>query len=369
MALNKPRRIIVCLDGTWETPQEKTNVYKFYIGIDTASDQHLYEYKSIYCSGLGTKGKNPFLGGFFGYGITSQIISAYQYICINYRDEKDEIWLIGFSRGAYTARSLVGMIYNVGLLPEVNLEHSREAYERYRDRFEYDHPNQIRSTQFREEYQCKMPSIHFLGCFDTVGALGVPKLPWYLGGSTLYGLFSSLHEFHDTKLSPIIKNAYHAISIHEQREWFRPTLMRFSSAANTDQQTLEQVWFPGMHGDVGGQESGDNLLSCHSLYWMISKARKNGLKFKTDMTDCSVNSQFSYHDSYVSSFVYKLMPRDDRVIQKNSMTDTYTITQIYKHGQFNDYITPEQLAMYKSNTLRTFLDHIIQQEKSQLGSL
>lgn len=90
---------------------------------------------------------------------------------------------------AYTARSLVGMIYNVGLLPEVNLERSREAYERYRDRFEYDHPNQIRSTRFREEYQCKMPLIHFLGCFDTVGALGVPKLPWYLGGSTCKPLY------------------------------------------------------------------------------------------------------------------------------------------------------------------------------------
>lgn len=83
---------------------EKTNVYKFYTRIHTAFDQEQYEYKTIYCSGLGTSGKYPFLGGFFGYGITNQIISAYQYISINYRNEKDQIWLIGFSRG--------GKIYN-----------------------------------------------------------------------------------------------------------------------------------------------------------------------------------------------------------------------------------------------------------------
>ncbi|KAI9363171.1 hypothetical protein BD770DRAFT_465030 [Pilaira anomala] len=181
---NKPRRIIICLDGTWETPQEKTNVYKFYTRIDdTAFDQEQYEYKTIYCSGLGTNGKYPFLGGFFGYGITNQIISAYQYISINYRNEKDQIWLIGFSRGAYTARSLAGMIYNVGLLSESNLEYSREAYKHYRNRNDNTRPNKLQSSQFREKHQCKMPSIHFLGCFDTVGALGVPRLPWYLGGS------------------------------------------------------------------------------------------------------------------------------------------------------------------------------------------
>lgn len=76
------------------------------------------------------------------------------------------------------------MIYNVGILPESNLKHVGKAYDLYRDRCDDTRPEKKQSTEFREEYQCKMPQIHFLGCFDTVGSLGVPKLPWYLGGST-----------------------------------------------------------------------------------------------------------------------------------------------------------------------------------------
>jgi uncharacterized protein (DUF2235 family) len=77
-----------------------------------------------------------------------------------------------------------GLIYNVGLLPEKYLMHSKEAYELYRDRCESTRPGHATAVEFKEKYKCKMPTIHFLGCFDTVGALGVPKLPWYLGGST-----------------------------------------------------------------------------------------------------------------------------------------------------------------------------------------
>jgi uncharacterized protein (DUF2235 family) len=120
MSNSRPRRVIVCLDGTWETPQgnihiyymrygshytaEKTNVYKFYKNIDTIADD--WEYIADYYSGLGTNGKYPLLGGLFGYGISDQIISAYEFICENYRNTQDEIWLIGFSRGGMN-------IYNV----------------------------------------------------------------------------------------------------------------------------------------------------------------------------------------------------------------------------------------------------------------
>lgn len=151
------------------------------------------------------------------------------------------------------------------------------------------------------------------------------------------------------------------MSIHEQREWFRPTMMHFSSAAVSDQQVLEQVWFPGMHGDVGGQESGpyDNLLSCHSLHWMMSKAIKNGLAFKR--TTHSSNTQFIYHDSYDSSIIYKLMPRQDRLIEKDVVTRHYNPCQLYKRGQFLDYLTQEQLALYISKTLQVFCSCIQQQ--------
>ncbi|CAO0803229.1 unnamed protein product [Mucor circinelloides] len=357
---SRQRRIIVCLDGTWETPQEKTNVYKFYnnISLDNAADG--WEYITGYYPGLGTNGHFPLLGGIFGYGISNQIINAYEFICRNYKASHDEIWLIGFSRGAYAARSLSGMIYNVGLLPKDKLSNSNQAYELYRDRCDASRPMNELAIKFRQDNQCRLPLIHFLGCFDTVGALGVPKLPWYLGGSTFYSLFLGLHGFHDTKLTPIVRNAYHAISIHDQRAWFSPTLMHFSEVAPDHHQSLEQVWFPGMHGDVGGQEVGtyNNLLSCHSLHWMMNRARKNGLKFKNNETTCSsANHHFIYDDSYNSSIIYKLMPRQDRVIAKDEVTDDYRLSQLYENGEFSSYLTQEQLSMYKSKTLKEFYKH------------
>lgn len=118
MNSNRHRRIIVCLDGTWETPQgiihifivhlhvastfsiaEKTNVYKFYKNIDITADDDDWEYVADYYPGLGTNGKHPLLGGVFGYGISDQIISAYEFICKSYKSTQDEIWLVGFSRG------------------------------------------------------------------------------------------------------------------------------------------------------------------------------------------------------------------------------------------------------------------------------
>ncbi|CAO3655585.1 unnamed protein product [Mucor hiemalis] len=200
-----------------------------------------------------------------------------------------------------------GLIYNVGLLPEYNLKHVGRAYNLYRDRCDDTRPVKNSFKEFRKKYECKIPQIHLLGYLDTVGLLGVPKLPQYLGGSICSLLFG-LHGFHDTKLSPIAKSVYHALSIHDQREWFCPTLMHFSTAVPQNQ-ILEQEWFPGMHGGVEGQETGihDDNLSCHSLRWMMEKAeKKNGIKMK-DRANCGSNT-FIYDNNYDSSIIYKLMP-------------------------------------------------------------
>ncbi|KAI8067623.1 uncharacterized protein B0P05DRAFT_552279 [Gilbertella persicaria] len=360
----KRRRIIVCMDGTWETPEGKTNVFKFFNEVDqTPGPDNDWDYILDYSSGLGTHGRHPILGGLFGYGISRQILSAYRFISKYYRDNNDQIWLVGFSRGAFAVRSLTGMIYNVGLLPENKLSKADEAYRLYRNKGETSRPYRTLSVAFRQANNCRSAEIYFIGCFDTVGALGVPKLPWFLGGSTFYSLFLGLHGFHDTRLSPIVKHAYHAMSIHDQRAWFKVTPMHFSKKKpdRDSNQILEQVWFPGMHADVGGQEYGnkDNLLSCHSLHWMMKKARENGLKFKSDSKYigpfcCLGNHRFFYSDSYKSSLIYRIMPREDRVIDKDELTGDYRISQLYQDGQFLSFLTQEQLDMYKSKTLQTF---------------
>ncbi|KAI8375976.1 uncharacterized protein BYT42DRAFT_572960 [Radiomyces spectabilis] len=298
------RRIIACMDGTWETPSARTNIYKWYENVlisrpivsEDDRGKEMWLQVARYFPGVGTTTFKQF-SGIFGLGISQQIIDAYVFLSENYRDENDEIWIIGYSRGAYAARSLAGMIYNVGLLP---CKHAPEqisvAYRLYRNRDGDSGPKSAAALKFRTRYNCMDPKIRFLGCFDTVGTLGVPRLPWYMGGSLFWNLFHGLNNFHDTKISPIVKSAFHALSIHDQRAWFEPTLMRFTSK-QMDGQELEQVWFPGMHSDVGGQEI-SSLLANHALRWMMTKAEERGFKFKYALYPIVPNSNEVIHVTY-----------------------------------------------------------------------
>ena len=94
-----------------------------------------------------------------------------------------------------------------------------------------------------------------------------------------WSLFHGLHSFHDEKLSPKVKSAFHALSIHEQREWFRPTIMKYGSLKSPDQ-ILEKIWFLGTHSDVVGGSKVSHLLCNHALHWMMIKAQECGLVFK-----------------------------------------------------------------------------------------
>ncbi|KAI9023789.1 hypothetical protein CLU79DRAFT_748194 [Phycomyces nitens] len=368
---NIPRvhnRIIVCMDGTWDTPSERTNVYYLYLHLnmpegkigkgDTKQNPEQDQWRQVagYFEGVGTT-QNKYLGGLFGLGLSNQIMKAYEFISRHYEDEEDEIWIFGFSRGAYAARSLAGMIYNVGLLPDEHLETcAPEAYKLYCSRDEKKHPKKEEAINFRTTYKCVEPEIKFLGCFDTVGALGVPQLPWYLGGSTFWTLFHERNSFHDIRISPKVKSAFHALSIHEQRAWFTPALMDFGLKQREDQE-LEQIWFPGMHSDIGGQAEGSRLLPNQSLRWMMTKAADRGLKFTRTIDEICNEGGFYYQDSYESSLIYQIVSREDRVIDP-SMFSPKGLAALYKDGKFEQFIQPEQLALYKSKTHHNYIESI-----------
>lgn len=221
-----------------------------------------------------------------GGGVDANIMDGYQYLIENYQ-ELDEIYLFGFSRGAYTARSLAGMIYNCGILKREYFEKLPEAYRLYRDRKPDTHPEEDKAMIFKKMYS-HMPRIKFIGVWDTVGSLGIPL-----------SLFSVInrkrYQFHDVKLSRIVDYAYHALAIDEQRAPFIPTLWRKS--ANSESQVLEQVWFPGVHSNVGGGYE-DESLSDVPLQWMVTKAALTGLVFqKTLLSDIKPNPQGHMYDS------------------------------------------------------------------------
>jgi uncharacterized protein (DUF2235 family) len=228
-----------------------------------------------YEQGLGTSGYDKLPGGAFGWGIDQAIQSAYRFLCLNYM-AGDEIYLFGFSRGAYTVRSLAGMINCSGLLSRPHICKAPTAYDLYRDRD--IKPGHTTAQAFRQQHGERVP-ITLLGCWDTVGALGVPDMLPFLA---IDDWLTAKYRFHDTRLSALIQHALHAVAIDEQRKVFNVTPMQPSQTAM--RQTLQQVWFPGGHGCVGGGTLSHQGLSDTALLWMLEAITGLGLHLDYDLT-------------------------------------------------------------------------------------
>ncbi|HUL10005.1 MAG TPA: DUF2235 domain-containing protein [Candidatus Acidoferrum sp.] len=268
-------RLVLCFDGTWNKPdvsrapdeQVETNVRRFHEAVLATAPGGVRQVK-WYSPGVGTRWDERLRGGAFGYGIDEIIRSGYDFLATNYV-EGDELFILGFSRGAYAARSLVGMLRKSGLVTD--LDRVPEAYALYRD--VDDTPDSDAAKSFRAA-NARTVGVKFLGVWDTVGALGIPAS--LLDRFRIPGLESfdrRKYQFHDTGLSGIVENAYHAVAIDEHREEFKPTLW---TAPFHDHQTVEQRWFVGAHCDVGGGYA-ERELSDLGLAWMMEKAASCGL--------------------------------------------------------------------------------------------
>jgi uncharacterized protein (DUF2235 family) len=244
------KRIAVCCDGTWNSADHKddngrlavTNVRKIFELMREASGVQIRRYYA----GVGSKVGERARGGALGWGLSATISEAYQQ-CVRDFEPGDELFVFGFSRGAYTARSLAGFIRSSGLLKREHLTDARvdEAYELYRDRTSDSHPDSPRAREFRARW-CNETRIKFIGVWDTVGSLGIPKIGMGLANMA----FRDRWSFHDVELSTFVDFAYHAVAIDECRGPFTPTL--WCQQPGAVGQTMEQVWFPGVHSDVGG---------------------------------------------------------------------------------------------------------------------
>lgn len=310
------RHLVVCCDGTWNTPDQRddgvlvpTNVVRLHhalADVDDAGNPQL-EY---YHPGVGADGNwwEKLAGGGFGLGLTKNIMSAYRWLGAHYR-HGDKISLFGFSRGAYTVRSLAGLITSRGLLDLSGLRNDDEVWRRVEaaeDAYRRQLPRNrwARGWKFHGSPPGHQLTIHFLGVWDTVGALGIPN---DLAILNLIDRFSHF-EFHDTDISPAIENARHAVAIDEKRAPFSPTLWTGGSRRST----VKQVWFPGVHCDVGGgyRETG---LSDGALRWMIDEASDPavGLGFQKAMV-AQIDPVYGdvMHDSFRGAMkVLKSRPR------------------------------------------------------------
>jgi uncharacterized protein (DUF2235 family) len=326
------KRIALFCDGTWNTPDEmengrpcQTNVVKMANAMSRISDdgttQVLY-----YHPGVGTEGSmmDRVFDGATGTGISANILNAYCYL-INTYEKGDELYLFGFSRGAFTVRSLSGLIRNSGILKTENADQVQRAYNIYRSRHPKYQPREIESTLFRKTYAVEeVTQIKFIGVWDTVGALGNPLF--------LKSMLSKRNQFHDTELSSKISNAYHALAVDEKRKNFEAALWHRQSG--TKNQVLEQVWFAGVHSDVGGGyvETG---LSDLALQWMIEKAQSCQLKFENIPLKPAAMAQ--QHESYTG--FYTLQPKFIRPIG----------VEVPGRGNTNELIHPSVVERYQND--------------------
>jgi uncharacterized protein (DUF2235 family) len=298
-----PRDIAIFIDGTWDRarPGKSTNVRKLFEATQSGHHRGREQLK-WYTPGVGSKPKTegeglidleyeahmalyfdsemprglrvarPVIGGAFGRGTSARIQAAYHVICDNFdRHRGDRLFIFGFSRGAFAARSLSGFIEKVGLLLRDHLEHVQEAYELYESGEDASQSRlaeflyRLTGHRFANNDSPGFLPIHLLGVWDTVGSLGLPSRHQWLT--------APFTEFHQVEVPPNVMHARHGLALHELRRDFEPLLWK-----DDGHPSLEQVWFPGAHGDVGGgyatEESG---LSDAALMWMAAEAAALGL--------------------------------------------------------------------------------------------
>jgi len=346
------KNIIICSDGTGNSTIKArgTNVFKLFEAVDLHNTQ---EQVAIYDDGVGTNSIKflRLLGGALGFGLAFNVRQLYIALIRVYKPG-DKIYLFGFSRGAFTVRFLAGLINTVGIIDinhkdiDSDAELKARAYQAFR---EYHHENRATleyvygpimnmfnyilgvvfthfywakgAEVFRNKYSVKYAKeenpIHFIGVWDTVSAVGLPfrDLSGWLNKFVYHFTFSNY------RLNPFIKNAYHALAIDDQRKTFHPFLWDKSAIENENEdekqalekQNMEQVWFSGVHANVGGGYPKQGL-SLVALNWMIRKAESCGLVFvdedkKQFFSHQNVNDKL-YDSRSGINFIYRYAPRD-----------------------------------------------------------
>lgn len=290
-----PRRLALFFDGTWDKAATRTNVERLWRLVATA-DPAGNAQVCKYVAGVGVHpGLRHWLGGVFGLGLAGNVKEGYQWLSEAWR-HGDEIWLFGFSRGAYTARSLGGLIRKCGLpLPGADgritgvAVDSAYAYYRNKVRPGMREDGTDPTAEWRVQHHAREVTIRFIGVWDTVGSLGIP------GVASWVPFARSRYAFHDTELSRIVAFAYQALALDEHRADFKPTKWTRPASSlapgeapvawKPEQTEVEQRWFVGAHSDVGGGEQTDgaghspDTLPDITLAWMQAKAIGAGLAF------------------------------------------------------------------------------------------
>ena len=259
--MTQKRNLVIGCDGTWNEPQQNdgkavdTNVVKFMQAMKSLNGRQRKHYEK----GVGTRAWEAIPGGLFGYGLDKRVLGGYRFLCNRFRDAKWErdanrVFILGFSRGAYTARRLAGLIAYSGI--PTSPDDIELGWEIYRERI----ANSARI--FKRENRFFNIPIEMVGVWDTVKATNDP-------------------DYHDHELLNNVVAGYHAMAIDEKRKFF--PVLRWKR--NT---RVLQVWFAGSHADIGGGYKIQGLSDI-ALKWMMFRAHAHGLEFQKKYVDDNVN--------------------------------------------------------------------------------
>ncbi|RFU33007.1 hypothetical protein B7463_g3352, partial [Scytalidium lignicola] len=277
------KRIILCTDGTWLSSDQgnksvPSNVAKIARAISKTgldANGNLVKQIVFYQSGLGAGDLliQKAIYGAIGLGLDIDVLQLYDFLSNNY-EIGDELFFFGFSRGAFTVRSVAGIVSDVGIFSPVNMSHFSEMWKAYRANTGGEPFRQSAwYLDNKEKLGLEDVSIKVVGVWDTVGALGIPNWP-LVNLATKIGIpINQQYAFHNTRVSEYVEYAFQALAIDEKRVPFTPTLWHKTEHGPT--KDLQQCWFPGVHGNIGGQAEDPRSLGDHeeigdnSFAWMV----------------------------------------------------------------------------------------------------
>ncbi len=357
-----PKNIVICSDGTGNTAVKGrgTNVFKLFEAVDLNSHRtnpspNNPPQIAIYDDGVGTERFKllKLMGGVAGWGLSTNVKQLYKELARVY-DPGDRIFLFGFSRGAFTVRTLAGMIVRCGILNGLRLPTAQalqqavlDTYRAYRVRGGYDSyltrliggvlgqrdPDRTLETLHRDHELHPQGKIAFIGVWDTVDAVGMPVIGDWFNRWIYQFKFTSL------TLSENVEHACHALAIDDERVSFTPVLWKLDSSK--DAERIEQVWFAGAHSNVGGGYPKQGL-SLVALSWMLRRARRFGLRvqpFDVELFEghSSVNDQLYDPRAGIGVF-YRWAPRDvDRLCKESGAPKIHlSVVERLAHGT-DDY--------------------------------
>ncbi len=319
-SMSETRNLVIGCDGTWNEPQQQedgtptpTNVVKFMRALKSLNGRQ----KKHYEKGVGARAWEALPGGIYGYGLDKRITGSYRFLCNQFRDPKwqnktQKVFIIGFSRGSYTARRLAGLMTHSGIPKDP--DDAELGWKIYVNR------DFTSARELKKEGRFFNIPIEMVGVWDTVKSTDDP-------------------DYNDTQLSKSVVAGYHAMAIDEKRKFF--PVLRWKQ----DPRTV-QVWFAGVHSDVGGGYKNSRLADV-ALNWMIYRGLSHGLEFKKDYMDEHVDPRPGgmIHKSYTGK--WKLLGEKARKVLKSDLVHPAVIERLEKNASYKPDNLPDNPKVWK----------------------